>query len=204
VRSNGEPATRGIHRPRRRHPRREGAVCAPDNGTQGLCGSAACPSRGALVGVWKEFKHFALKGSVIDLAVGIIIGAAFGTIVKSAVDDIIMPPVGLALGGADYSDRFVVLREGNASALHNTPAQAKAAGYVTLNYGLFVNNILTFLIVAWAVFLLVQAVNRARRKKKEPAPEVKEKACPFCFKDIAILAKRCPFCTSELTPDRTG
>lgn len=151
------------------------------------------------MGVWKEFKQFALKGSVIDLAVGIIIGAAFGTVVKSVVDDVIMPPVGLALGGADFSDRFVVLREGNTTMAHNTAAQAKAAGYVTINYGQFVNNVITFLIIAWAVFLLIQGVNRARRARKGEQPvEVKERSCPFCFKDIAVQAQRCPYCTSEI------
>ena len=149
--------------------------------------------------IFSEFREFALKGSVIDLAVGIIIGAAFGAIVKSLVDDILMPIIGFLTRGVDFSTRFHVLRPGNASMPHDTPVAAKAAGYVTLNYGLFLNNILTFFLVALAVFFLVRGVNRARRLRARPATaEVKEKPCPYCFSTIPLHALRCPQCTSML------
>ena len=125
------------------------------------------------MGMLKEFKEFAVRGNVVDLAVGLVIGAAFGKIVQSFVDDILMPPVGLALGGADFSNLFVVLREGAAPGPYMSLAMAKAAGAVTLNYGTFINTIVTFLIVAFAVFLLVRTINRLRREQKvEPPPAV--------------------------------
>lgn len=149
--------------------------------------------------IFGEFREFALKGSVIDLAVGIIIGAAFGAIVKSLVDDVLMPLIGLLTRGADFSSRMWVLHEGNATMPHDSPAAAKAAGYVTLNYGLFLNNILTFFLVALAVFFLVRAVNRARRgRRPAETKEVTEKACPFCLSTIPLRAVRCPQCTSEV------
>ena len=117
--------------------------------------------------MFKEFREFAVKGNVVDLAVGIVIGAAFGRIVQSFVDDILMPPIGLALGRADFSELFVVLKEGAIAAPYATVAAAKAAGAVTLNYGYFVNTLVSFVIVAFAVFLLVKAINRLRRE--EPA-----------------------------------
>ena len=126
----------------------------------------------------KEFKAFAMRGNVLDLAVGIIIGGAFGTIVKSLVDDIIMPPVGLALGNVDFADLFVVLREGSkAAAPYATLADAQAAGAVTMNVGLFVNSIITFLIVAFSVFLLVRAANRMKPQEAAAAPSTKD--CPY-------------------------
>ena len=147
--------------------------------------------------MFKEFKAFIMRGNVLDLAVGIIIGAAFGTIVKSLVDDVIMPPVGLALGNVDFSNLFVVLKEGaKAAAPYATLADAKAAGAVTLNYGLFINNIVTFLIVAFAIFLVVRTANRLRPPEAAAAPNTRD--CPYCRMPIPVGATRCPQCTSEL------
>ena len=147
--------------------------------------------------MFKEFKAFIMRGNVLDLAVGIIIGAAFGTIVKSLVDDLIMPPVGLALGNVDFSNLFVVLKEGaKAAAPYATLADAKAAGAVTLNYGLFINNIVTFLIVAFAVFLVVRTANRLRPPEAAAAPNTRD--CPYCRMPIPVGATRCPQCTSDL------
>jgi len=141
----------------------------------------------------KEFREFAVKGSAMDMAVGIIIGAAFGTVVKSLVDDIIMPPIGLLLGRVDFSNLFVNLSGTGYASL----TAAQAAGAPTINYGLFLNNILSFVIVAFAVFLLVRNLNRLRRE--EPvAEEVTTKDCPFCHTEIPLAAVRCPHCTSEL------
>jgi large conductance mechanosensitive channel len=145
----------------------------------------------------KEFKAFAMRGNVLDLAVGIIIGGAFGTIVKSLVDDVIMPPIGLALGNVDFSDLFVMLKEGAKSpAPYASLADAQAAGAVTVNYGLFINSIITFLIVAFAVFLLVRAANRMKPEEATAAPATKD--CPYCRMPIPVGATRCPQCTSEL------
>ncbi len=147
--------------------------------------------------MFKEFKLFVMRGNVLDLAVGIIIGSAFGTIVKSLVDDVIMPPIGLALGNVDFSDLFLLLQPGpKAAAPYATLAEAQAAGAVTVNYGLFVNAVITFLIVALAVFLLVRAANRIRPVETPADPATKD--CPFCRMSIPIGATRCPQCTSEL------
>jgi large conductance mechanosensitive channel len=145
----------------------------------------------------KEFKAFAMRGNVLDLAVGIIIGGAFGTIVKSLVNDVIMPPIGLALGNVDFTNLFVLLKEGTkAAAPYSTLAEAQAAGAVTVNYGLFVNSIITFLIVAFAVFMIVRAANRMKPPEAEAAPNTKD--CPYCRMAIPVGATRCPQCTSEL------
>lgn len=144
----------------------------------------------------KEFKEFAMRGNVVDMAVGIIIGGAFGTIVKSLVDDVLMPPIGLMLGGVDFSDLFIVLKDGDPAGPYLTLGDAKAAGAVGINYGVFLNNVISFLIVAFAVFLLVKGINRLRRQK-EPA-QVTTKECPFCASTIALKAQRCPQCTSQL------
>jgi large conductance mechanosensitive channel len=145
----------------------------------------------------KEFKAFAMRGNVLDLAVGIIIGGAFGTIVKSLVDDVIMPPIGLALGNVDFSNLFVVLKEGaKAAGPYSTVAEAQAAGAVTVNYGLFVNSIITFLIIAFAVFMIVRAANRMNPPEADAAPNTKD--CPYCRMAIPVGATRCPQCTSEL------
>jgi large conductance mechanosensitive channel len=146
--------------------------------------------------MFKEFKEFIMRGNVLDLAIAFIMGGAFGTIVKSLVDDVIMPPVGLALGNVDFSNLFVMLKEGaKAAPPYATLAEAKAAGAVTLNYGLFVNTIISFLIVALAVFLLVRMANRVMPKQAAP---VTTKDCPYCKMAIPAGAVRCPECTSEL------
>jgi len=142
----------------------------------------------------KEFKAFAMRGNVVDMAVGIIIGAAFGKIVSSFVSDLLMPPIGLLLGKVDFSNLFVTL----SSKTFNTLAEAKAAGVPTLNYGLFLNTVIDFLIVAFAIFLLIQQINRLTAKPAPPAGPPTTKDCPFCVSTIAIKATRCPNCTSEL------
>ena len=144
----------------------------------------------------KEFKEFAVKGNVVDMAVGIIIGAAFGTIVRSLVSDIIMPPIGLLLGNVDFSELFVVLKHGAAAGPYPTIADAQAAGAVTLNYGVFINTIISFIIVAFAVFMIIKQMNRLKREAPPAPPNTKE--CPYCFSAIPIKATRCPSCTSDL------
>jgi large conductance mechanosensitive channel len=142
----------------------------------------------------KEFKEFAMRGNVVDLAVGIIIGAAFGRIVTSLVNDILMPPLGLLLGNVDFSNLFLNLSRTSYATL----AQAKAAGAPTINYGVFLNAVLNFLIVAFAVFLLVRGVNRLRRQHEAPAAGPTTQVCPYCDSTISSKALRCPHCTSEL------
>lgn len=146
----------------------------------------------------KEFKEFAMRGNVVDMAVGIVIGAAFGAIVKSLVDDILMPVLGLFLGDVDFINLFVVLREGGVPGPYGTLALAQEAGAVTLNYGLFINTIVSFLIVAFAIFLLIRGINRMKQEEQAPPAEPTTKVCPYCFSEIAIKATRCPNCTSEL------
>ena len=146
----------------------------------------------------KEFKEFALRGNVMDMAIGIIIGAAFGTIVKSFVADIIMPPIGLLLGNVDFQNLFIVLKQGTATAPYASLAEAEAAGAVTFNYGLFINTVISFLIIAIAVFMVIKTMNKMKRKKEEPAAEPTTKDCPFCTTAIPIKAVRCPHCTSQL------
>jgi large conductance mechanosensitive channel len=145
-----------------------------------------------------EFKKFAMRGNVVDMAVGIIIGGAFGTIVKSLVADVIMPPVGLLLGGVDFSDLFITLKEGANAGPYATLAIAQEAGAVTISYGVFINAVISFLIVAFAVFLLIRGINNMQSEEEEPAAEPTEKDCPHCLTSIAIKATRCPNCTSEL------
>jgi large conductance mechanosensitive channel len=146
--------------------------------------------------MFKEFKEFIMRGNVLDLAVAFIMGGAFGTIVKSLVDDVIMPPIGLALGNVDFTNLFVLLKEGTKAAPpYATLAEAKAAGAVTLNYGLFVNSVISFLIVALAVFFLVRMANRMM---PTPAAPVTTKDCPYCRMAIPLGAIRCPECTSDL------
>ena len=146
----------------------------------------------------KEFKEFAIKGSVIDMAVGIIIGAAFGTIVNSLVQDVIMPPIGLLLGNVDFTNIFAVLKEGKVAGPYASVAAAKAAGAVTINFGVFVNTVISFVLIAFAVFLLVRTINKMRRQEEAPAPVPTTKECTYCFSTIPIKATRCPNCTSEL------
>jgi large conductance mechanosensitive channel len=147
----------------------------------------------------KEFKTFVMRGNVLDMAVGIIIGAAFGTIVKSLVDDVIMPPIGLLLGNLDFSQLFILLKDGvKVPGPYATIAEAKAAGAVTLNYGMFINTVITFLIVAFAVFMLIKAVNSVKKKEETPPAEPNEKECPYCLSKIPIKAKKCSACTADI------
>ncbi len=145
--------------------------------------------------MFKEFKEFAMRGNVVDMAVGIIIGGAFGTIVKSLVADLLMPPIGLLLGNVDFAELFAVIKEGAQAGPYATLAAAQEAGAVTINYGIFINNVVSFLIVAFAVFLLIRTINSAK-KEEEAAPTTKE--CGFCCGKIPIDATRCPHCTSQL------
>jgi len=146
---------------------------------------------------WKEFKEFAIKGNAVDLAVGVIIGAAFGSIITSLVKDIVMPPISLLSGGLDFSNKFIVLRAAkDGSVAFNTPADAAKAGAITWNYGNFITLLINFLIVAGAVFILVRAINRLKQPKHaEPVT----KDCPACAMTIPIKATRCPHCTTELS-----
>jgi large conductance mechanosensitive channel len=151
--------------------------------------------------MFKEFKEFAVRGNVVDMAVGIIIGAAFGTIVQSLVNDLLMPPVGLLLGNVDFNDLFLVLQEGTDPAPYLTLDAAREAGAVTLNYGVFISALVSFLIVAFAVFLLVRYINKLRSPVETPEPVAPAmKKCEYCMSDIAVEARRCPHCTSELVP----
>lgn len=143
--------------------------------------------------MFKEFKAFAMRGNVVDMAVGIIIGVAFGKIITSLVNDVIMPPIGLLFGKIDFANLFINL----SGQYYPTLAEAKAAGAATINYGMFVNTIIDFVIVALAIFLVIRQLNRM--KKPAPVTEPTTKECPFCFSSIPIKATRCPNCTSALT-----
>ena len=147
----------------------------------------------------KEFKEFAMRGNVIDMAVGIIIGAAFGTIVASLVSDIIMPPIGLLLGNVDFSNLFAVLKEGaKAPGPYASVATAKAAGAVTINYGIFINTIISFILIAFAVFLLVRSINRLRTVEQPAAAEPTTRPCPYCLSNIPLKATKCAHCTADV------
>jgi large conductance mechanosensitive channel len=146
----------------------------------------------------KEFKDFAMRGNVLDMAVGIIIGAAFGTIVTSLVSDVIMPPIGLLLGNVDFSNIFAILKEGKTPGPYASVAAAKAAGAVTMNMGLFINTVINFIIVAFTIFLLIRSINQLKRKQETPPAVPTTKECPYCIVSIPIKASRCPHCTSEL------
>ncbi len=151
--------------------------------------------------VLKEFREFAMRGNVIDLAVGVVIGGAFGAIVKSLVDDVIMPPIGLLIGNVDFANMFIVLKEGaKAAAPYASVAAAKEAGAVTMNIGLFINALVSFTIVAFAIFMLVKVINRLKREEKveEVAGEPTTKECRYCLSSIPVKATRCPCCTSQL------
>jgi large conductance mechanosensitive channel len=145
----------------------------------------------------KDFKEFVMRGNVVDMAVGIVIGAAFGAIVKSLVSDLIMPPIGLLLGKVDFSNLFVLLKDGAVAGPYASLADAQKAGAVTVNYGLFINSVISFLIVAFAVYMVIRAINRLRRQEEAPA-EPTTKDCQFCLSAIPVKAVRCPHCTSEL------
>jgi large conductance mechanosensitive channel len=142
--------------------------------------------------MWKEFKTFITRGNVIDLAVGVIIGAAFGKIVTSFVNDILMPPIGLLLGSVNFTNLFITL----SGAAYDTLEEAQAAGAATINYGVFINTIIDFLIVAFVIFVLIKQVNRMRQPAPPAEPTTKE--CPYCLSAIPIKATRCPHCTSEI------
>ena len=142
----------------------------------------------------KEFKEFVMRGNVVDMAVGIIIGAAFGKIVSSLVSDILMPPIGLLLGNVDFSNLFVNL----SGKSYATLAEAKAAGAATISYGIFINHIIDFTIVAFAIFVLVRQINRLKRQPEAVPAEPTTKECPYCLSNISLKAIRCPHCTSEL------
>lgn len=146
--------------------------------------------------MWREFKEFAIKGNAIDLAVGVIIGAAFGGIVNSLVKDLLMPPIGLLTGGLDFSNKFLILKDAPGGGAFNTPADAAKAGAVTLNYGNFITLVINFIIVAFCIFLVVKAVNNLKRPSPTAAPVSKD--CPACAMTIPIKATRCPHCTTEL------
>ena len=151
------------------------------------------------MGMMKEFKEFAVKGNVMDMAVGIIIGAAFGTIVKSLVADVIMPPIGLLLGNVDFANLFFVLKDAaTGPAVYATVAEAQATGAVTLNYGLFINTVISFLIVAFAIFIVIKNMNRLKKEAPAPVAEPTTRECPHCFSIISIKATKCPNCTSAL------
>ncbi len=144
----------------------------------------------------KEFKKFIARGNAMDLAVAVVIGAAFGAIVTSLVNDLVMPVAGLLLGGADFTNLFAVLKEGATAGPYATLVAAQDAGAVTLNYGLFINALVSFVIIAFAVFMIVKGVNKLRKTEEEA--EVPTKDCPFCLTSIPEAAKRCPACTSAL------
>ena len=149
--------------------------------------------------MFKEFKDFAFKGNVLDMAVGIIIGAAFGTIVKSLVSDVLMPPLGLLVGNVDFSELFIVLKEGaKAAGPYATLKDAASAGAVTLNYGLFINSVVSFFIVALCVFVVVKGFQKLRTKEVPSTEPATTKDCPYCASKIAIKATKCPYCTSQL------
>jgi large conductance mechanosensitive channel len=139
-----------------------------------------------------------MRGNVVDMAVGIIIGAAFGTIIGTLVSDVLMPPIGLLLGNVDFSNLFIVLKEGKIAGPYATVAAAKGAGAVTLNYGLFLNTVVNFLIVAFAIFFLIRGMNALKKKEAAPAVAPTTKECPHCMSTIPIKATKCGYCTSEL------
>jgi len=150
----------------------------------------------------KEFKEFAMRGNVIDMAVGIVIGAAFGTIVKSLVSDIIMPPIGLLLGKVDFANLFTVLKQGEAIAgPYASLADAQAAGAVTINYGVFINTLISFIIIAFAIFMVIRSMNKLKKKEEASPAEPTTKDCPYCLTSIPIKATRCPHCTSKLVTE---
>lgn len=149
--------------------------------------------------MFKEFKEFAMRGNVVDMAVGIVIGGAFGKIIASFVTDVLMPPIGMLLGNTDFTNLYAVLRAGATPGPYASLVDAQAAGAVTMNYGLFVNTVINFVIVAFAIFMVIRAMNRMKKQEEEaPAAEPTTKECSFCHTEIPIAATRCPHCTSEL------
>lgn len=146
----------------------------------------------------KEFKEFAMRGNVVDMAVGIIVGAAFGTIVSSLVSDVLMPPIGLLLGNVDFTNLFLVIKQGTVAGPFATLAEAQKAGAVTINYGMFINTIISFLIVGFSVFLVIRSLNKLKREEEALPEEPTTKECPHCLSEIPIKASRCAYCTSEV------
>ncbi|QQK64410.1 large conductance mechanosensitive channel protein MscL [Cobetia sp. cqz5-12] len=151
-------------------------------------------------GFMQEFRDFAVKGNVVDMAVGIIIGGAFTLIVKSLVGDMLNPLIGLLIGGVDFSNFFIVLKEGAQAAPYASLDAAKEAGAVTLNYGLFINAIISFALVALAVFVLIRQINKLKKEAEEAPEEITDKDCPYCLSKVPLAATRCSHCTSELAP----
>lgn len=149
--------------------------------------------------MFKEFKTFVMRGNVVDMAVGIIVGAAFGGIVKSLVADVVMPPIGLLLGNVDITNLFLTIKDGKIPGPYSVLAAAQATGAVTINYGLFLNTIVNFLIAAFAIFIVIRQLNRLKRQEEAPPPVPTTKECQFCFSVIPIKATRCSQCTSELS-----
>jgi large conductance mechanosensitive channel len=152
--------------------------------------------------MFKEFKEFAIKGNAVDLAVGVVIGAAFGSIVTSLVKDILMPPIGLLMGGLDFSNKFLVLKNAPGGAVFATPVDAVKAGAITWNYGNFFTLVINFIIVAFCIFLVVKAMNKMKKPSPTAAPVAKD--CPACTMSIPIRATRCPHCTTELAGAANG
>ena len=148
--------------------------------------------------MFQEFKEFAMRGNVVDMAVGIVIGGAFGTIIKSLVADVIMPPIGLLMGGVDFTDLFMTLKDGATAGPYASLAAAKEAGAVTLNLGVFINTVISFIIVAFAIFMVIKAMNKAKREEEAPPAEPTTKNCTQCQMEIPIKATRCGHCTSEV------
>ena len=154
--------------------------------------------------MFKEFREFAVKGNAVDMAVGIIIGAAFGAIVNSLVADIITPPIAVVMGSVDFSNQFFVLKDANGTGVYHTLSEAKKAGAVTLNYGVFLNSMINFLIVAFATFFLVRSINKLRagaepKKEEETSAIPTTKVCPYCKSEVHIEAVKCPHCVSDIT-----
>ncbi len=147
-------------------------------------------------GFIREFKEFILRGNVIDMAIGIVIGVAFGAVVNSAVNDIIMPPIGLLLGKVNFANFFIVLKQGSTPSPYNTVSSAAEAGAVTLNYGLFINTLISFIIISFVIFGIIKLMNRFRKKEEAKPEETKE--CPYCYSSINVKAVKCPNCTSDL------
>jgi len=148
--------------------------------------------------MFKDFKEFIMRGNVIDMAVGIVIGAAFGIIIKSLVEDVIMPPIGMLLGSVDFTNLFLILKEGSVAGPYASLVDAKKAGAVTINYGMFINTVISFLIIAFTIFLVIRNINKLRREKEVPSPVPTTKECPYCLSAVPIKATRCAYCTSEL------
>ncbi|MGQ9569472.1 MAG: large-conductance mechanosensitive channel protein MscL [Thermodesulfovibrionales bacterium] len=148
--------------------------------------------------MFKDFKEFVMRGNVIDMAIGIVIGTAFGLIIKSLVEDVIMPPIGLLIGNVDFANLFLILKEGVVAGPYASLVDAKKAGAVTINYGAFINTVISFLIIAFTIFLVIHNINKLRREKEVPPPAPVTKECPYCLSAIPIKATRCAYCTSEL------